>query len=68
MCNRLLHHFAEPDVRIGVLRELARVSRGPVIVSFSNTFGRRFSGRSSRGGFEDAPAALLPRLDAADSE
>jgi SAM-dependent methyltransferase len=38
MCNRLFHHFAEPDVRIAVLRELARVSRGPVIVSFSNSF------------------------------
>ena len=39
VCNRLLHHFAEPDVRIGVLREFARVSRGPVIVSFSSAFG-----------------------------
>lgn len=57
VCNRLLHHFAEPDVRIGVLREFARVSRGPVIVSFSNTFGadvmwqkliRRLQGRELR--------------------
>jgi ubiquinone/menaquinone biosynthesis C-methylase UbiE len=57
VCNRLLHHFAEPGVRIEVLRELARVSRGPVIVSFSNTFGadvlwqkftRRISGRALR--------------------
>ena len=36
-CNRLFHHFAEREVRVNVLREFARVSRGLVIVSFSNS-------------------------------
>jgi ubiquinone/menaquinone biosynthesis C-methylase UbiE len=57
MCNRLFHHFAEPAVRIAVLREFARVSRGLVIVSFSNAFAadvlwqkfsRRIRGRALR--------------------
>jgi 2-polyprenyl-3-methyl-5-hydroxy-6-metoxy-1,4-benzoquinol methylase len=34
VCNRLLHHFFEPEVRIMALRELARVSRGPIVISF----------------------------------
>lgn len=34
VCNRLLHHFREPAVRQNALRELRRVSRGPVVVSF----------------------------------
>lgn len=33
VCNRLLHHFDEAERR-AALRELARVSSGPVIVSF----------------------------------
>lgn len=34
VCNRLLHHYSEPQTRIAVLRELARITRDAVIVSF----------------------------------
>ncbi|MEZ6055100.1 MAG: class I SAM-dependent methyltransferase [Planctomycetaceae bacterium] len=37
-CQRLFHHFHEPQTRIHVLSEFARLSRGPVIVSFANSF------------------------------
>ncbi len=37
LCNRLLHHLADSESRRAVLRELARVSRGPVVVSFFST-------------------------------
>jgi SAM-dependent methyltransferase len=37
-CNRLFHHFNERETRVAVLREFARISRGPVIVSFACTF------------------------------
>jgi len=38
ICNRLLHHFVEPATRVRALTELARISKGPVIVSFFNSF------------------------------
>jgi SAM-dependent methyltransferase len=34
ICNRLFHHFFESSVRIAALRELARISRGPIVMSF----------------------------------
>ncbi|HNY80757.1 MAG TPA: class I SAM-dependent methyltransferase [Sedimentisphaerales bacterium] len=34
LCNRLFHHFREPEVRRRCLRELSRICRGPLIVSF----------------------------------
>ena len=34
VCNRLLHHFCESEVRIEAIRELARICRGPIIASF----------------------------------
>jgi ubiquinone/menaquinone biosynthesis C-methylase UbiE len=34
LCNRLIHHFADPQDRVTLLRELARVSRKTVIISF----------------------------------
>jgi SAM-dependent methyltransferase len=34
ICNRLLHHYVESRTRTAALRELARITRGPVIVSF----------------------------------
>ncbi len=34
VCNRLFHHFREPEVRRSALRELCRVTRGPVVASF----------------------------------
>ena len=34
LCMRLLHHIPRPDERVRILRELARVSRGPLVLSF----------------------------------
>jgi len=34
ICNRLFHHFFETEVRVMALRELARISRGPIVISF----------------------------------
>ena len=34
VCNRLLHHFGDAELRRGALRELSRVCKGPVVVSF----------------------------------
>lgn len=38
VCNRLLHHFREPEARTAVLREFGRICRGPILVSFFNAF------------------------------
>lgn len=37
ICNRLFHHFTEPATRVRALKELARISHGPIIVSFFNS-------------------------------
>lgn len=34
LCHRLLQHIATPVERITILRELARVTQGPIVVSF----------------------------------
>ncbi|HEX6811836.1 MAG TPA: methyltransferase domain-containing protein [Planctomycetota bacterium] len=34
LCHRLLQHIATPAERITILAELARVTRGPIVVSF----------------------------------
>ena len=34
VCNRLFHHFREPDVRRRALVELRRICSGPIIASF----------------------------------
>jgi len=34
LCHRLLQHIATPQERVAILRELARVVRGPLVVSF----------------------------------
>jgi hypothetical protein len=34
LCMRLLQHIATPAERITILRELARVTKGPIVVSF----------------------------------
>jgi len=62
LCHRLLQHIPTADERIAILRELARVGRGPVIVSFFDShslpglrrvvrrwLGKRRSGRSTVG-------------------
>jgi hypothetical protein len=36
--SRLFHHFSESDTRRRALAELHRISKGPVIVSFFNSF------------------------------
>lgn len=38
ICNRLFHHFTEPQTRRAALAELRRISRGPVIVFFFHSF------------------------------
>lgn len=37
-CNRLLHHYAESPTRRAALGELRRICRGPLVVSFFNSF------------------------------
>ena len=37
-CIRLFHHFAEADLRRRALCELRRICRGPIIVTFLNSF------------------------------
>lgn len=62
LCMRLLQHIPAPPERIRILRELARVTSGPVIVSFFDSLslqavrrwlrrltGKKRSGRSSVG-------------------
>lgn len=34
LCNRLFHHFREPEVRRRCLSELGRICRGQIVVSF----------------------------------
>jgi len=34
VCNRLMHHYPDPELRRAALRELARVCRGTLVVSF----------------------------------
>ena len=38
ICNRLFHHFIEPEVRRAALTELRRICSGPIVVSFFNSF------------------------------
>ncbi|MHC4379569.1 MAG: class I SAM-dependent methyltransferase [Planctomycetota bacterium] len=54
LCSRLLHHFEHPEQRVGILQELARVSRRWVILSYfdaanfqawRNRLRGRFKGR-----------------------
>jgi SAM-dependent methyltransferase len=37
ICNRLFHHFIEPEVRRAALTELRRICSGPIVVSFFNS-------------------------------
>lgn len=38
ICNRLFHHFAASETRVQALKEFARISKGPIAVSFFNSF------------------------------
>lgn len=53
VCNRLFHHYDDANVRTGVLRELCRISRGLVIVSFSNSLSASIVRSRLRGQFEN---------------
>ena len=75
LCHRLLQHIPTPVERIDILRELARVTRGPIVVSFFDArslqhlrrcirraFGKQRSGRcavSRRAFFAEVAAAGL---------
>ncbi len=48
ICNRLFHHLNESEDRIAALKELARISRGVIIVSFFNSFSISFICRKLR--------------------
>ncbi|MEX0642322.1 MAG: class I SAM-dependent methyltransferase [Pirellulales bacterium] len=37
-CIRLFHHFSEAETRRAALRELRRICRGPIVVTFLNSF------------------------------
>lgn len=44
ICNRLFHHFSESSTRVAALKELGRITKGPIVVSFFNadTIDARF--------------------------
>lgn len=73
-CNRLLHHFAESPTRRAALAELRRICRGPVIVSFFNSFSldavarrlRQTVGIRKKRGVEDPRACIPMRVFASD--
>ena len=46
VCHRLIHHMGDADERAGVFRELARVARRRVVLSFSDD--STWKGRSQR--------------------
>lgn len=50
VCHRLLHHIREPEQRVAILRELARVARAVVVVSYwdATTLRHRMSRRKHR--------------------
>ncbi len=37
LCNRLFHHYYDSESRQQALKEISRVSRGPIVVSFFST-------------------------------
>ncbi len=38
VCNRLFHHYPTSELRQKALKELARITKGPIIVSFFNSY------------------------------
>lgn len=49
LCMRLLHHIPGSEERVHILRELARVSRGPVILSFFHSISLQHLRRMLHG-------------------
>jgi ubiquinone/menaquinone biosynthesis C-methylase UbiE len=76
LCHRLLQHIPTAAERHGILRELARVSRGPVVLSFFDARSlqhwrrvlRRATGKKRSGRAAVARAAFLAELRAAGLE
>jgi SAM-dependent methyltransferase len=64
LCVRLMHRIEEPDGRAAILRELARVARGPLLVSYYLSGNLRGLGKRLRGRFPGLNAAAI-RDDAA---
>ena len=54
VANRLFHHYTLRATRIAALKELGRVSRGPVIVFFTNTWTLRGLNFHARQLFEQS--------------
>ncbi|MCC7064066.1 MAG: class I SAM-dependent methyltransferase [Planctomycetes bacterium] len=73
LCHRLLQHIATPVERIAILRELARVCRGPIVVSFFDACSlqhlrrqlRRRLGKNRSGRSAVARGAFLREVQAA---
>jgi ubiquinone/menaquinone biosynthesis C-methylase UbiE len=73
LCHRLLQHIPTPAERITILRELARVSRGPIVVSFFDARSlqhlrrtvRRWFGKTRSGRCAVSRSAFLAELAAA---
>lgn len=74
LCMRLLHHVPTAQERVRILRELARVSRGPVVLSFFHAVSlqhlrrllrRRLLGRRPSGRVAIRAATLRADLHAA---
>lgn len=73
LCFRLLQHIATPVERITILRELARVTRGPIVVSFFDACSlqhlrrrlRRWLGGPRSGRSAVARPVFLRELEAA---
>jgi SAM-dependent methyltransferase len=70
LCHRLLQHIPTADERIAILRELARVCRGPIVLSFFDAVSlqhlrrqlRRRLGKSCSGRSAVARPALRREL------
>ena len=76
LCMRLLQHIATPVERTDILRELRRVSRGPIVVSFFDAQSlqhlrrklRRLRGKRRSGRFAVSRAGFARELDEAGLE
>jgi ubiquinone/menaquinone biosynthesis C-methylase UbiE len=49
VCHRLIHHMNDPAERAGVLREMARVARRRVVISFSDDTTWKAKSQHRRG-------------------
>lgn len=61
VCHRLLHHVPEAEARLRILRELARVARNAVVLSFADAATRKAARRRRKG----SSCVLLSEADLA---